>query len=436
MVVISRTSLKKRKRLSKILRPAISCGVLVIICPFIYFYGALSPSFQQKLRSKKIKDHIPVVVYLGEEISSRERGDNIPLPKQNESNEYVFQDIPSDQTDANLFSMEEVRDEEWYASFRHTRYHPYKNAPECHPIHNWQSTSRPSCNKLHELHIATGLFALGHGFFRDVWAMEDGNYITRFVLKTLRTNHNFDEQNYERHRMDATALDQLTGSPNVLDIYAYCGMSSISELADGSSIKDRIDRNGPNMKIMNSLERLVIASQVAEALADVHRSKIIHADVMVDQFILKNGVYKLNDFNRCVFQYQNSSHPYPTEICPYHFEDENAWIFRSPEEYSYDSLTEKIDIYSMGNIFYTLLEEKLPFEDVKEHKGTEAVQKLVRRGVRPNLQLAVEQSQDHSIKVIIKAMTMCWNQQAKDRPSASDVRDYLLTELDRLTSNR
>ena len=35
--------------------------------------------------------------------------------------------------------------------------------------------------------------------------------------------------------------------------------------------------------------------------------------------------------------------------------DSNPSVYRSPEEYSYKEETEKIDIFSMGNIFYTLL---------------------------------------------------------------------------------
>mmetsp|Transcript_29516 Transcript_29516/g.87430 ORF Transcript_29516/g.87430 Transcript_29516/m.87430 type:complete len:103 (+) Transcript_29516:968-1276(+) len=46
-------------------------------------------------------------------------------------------------------------------------------------------------------------------------------------------------------------------------------------------------------------DRLTIAVQVAAALADVHAFDIAHTDIAAKQYVLIDGIYKLQDFNRC-----------------------------------------------------------------------------------------------------------------------------------------
>ena len=52
--------------------------------------------------------------------------------------------------------------------------------------------------------------------------------------------------------------------------------------------------------------------------------------------------------------------------------------------------TEKVDVYSLGNIFYMLLQEEWPFQDLNE---TEAIQQII-KGARPSIDKAVWESQD------------------------------------------
>ena len=59
----------------------------------------------------------------------------------------------------------------------------------------------------------------------------------------------------------------------------------------------------------------------------------------------------------------------------------NVGRFRAPEEYAYEPETEKIDVYSMGNIVYILLTAEYPFEKMKREDMYEAIQK----GERPEI---------------------------------------------------
>jgi tRNA A-37 threonylcarbamoyl transferase component Bud32 len=96
----------------------------------------------------------------------------------------------------------------------------------------------------------------------------------------------------------------MTASPNVINIHAYCGNSGIFEYAYGGDMEDMIWYSDSKW---NSTERLIVAYQVATAIADVHtveengRPSIAHTDITTSQFVYVDGRYKLNDFNRCRF---------------------------------------------------------------------------------------------------------------------------------------
>jgi hypothetical protein len=55
------------------------------------------------------------------------------------------------------------------------------------------------------------------------------NNNNKIVLKTLRFEHEFDLRNWDRHRRDAIAMERLTSSRFVLDIYTSCGNSGPTE---------------------------------------------------------------------------------------------------------------------------------------------------------------------------------------------------------------
>ncbi len=76
-------------------------------------------------------------------------------------------------------------------------------------------------------------------------------------------------------------------------------------------------------------------------------------DIAIRQFIYVDGRYKINDFNTARILQWN---PKTNTICKdedHMFPDKN----RSPEEMRNDInyIDEKIDVYSLGNIFYKLI---------------------------------------------------------------------------------
>ncbi|KAL7487597.1 hypothetical protein ACHAW6_013180 [Cyclotella cf. meneghiniana] len=334
----------------------------------------------------------------------------------------------------------------------------------CKAKHKWQIGAFPNCNNLHEFELGELTHMHGramrqalnakdgegdeqvkywsHGYWRDVWllskAVAAGKAEEITVLKTLRMTHDFTDRNYDRHRKDALASERLSKSPNVVDIYAYCSNSAIFEYGDAGDIDSKIWPYDKKVKKhyvaeLSSLEMIDLAYQVARAIADIHDveddgiASIAHTDITPTQFILINGRYKVNDFNRCRFIRVNTT---DNSSCGFTV-GANPGKFRSPEEYEYKEENEMVDIYSMGNIFYAIISGDMPFENDKEKEA----QKKIKNGQRPIIPEAISKSDDIAIKTIVSAVERCWKHDPKERPSASTIRDELKRVMDKMTSN-
>lgn len=244
----------------------------------------------------------------------------------------------------------------------------------CKAQYEWQLSSKPACNLLME-HDLTHLELdqnneepfvriLSNGYWRDVWKMQENGEMT--VLKTLRYEHDYKPRNYDRHRRDAVAMEQLSSSQWVMNIYAFCGNSGIFEYADGGSLDDSLFADDEEVKKWSPSEKVVVAYQVASGLAAVHNhpkegvAAIAHTDITASQYVYvgSDGVYKLNDFNRCRFLPWNVA---TNSTCSFEIGN-NPGTFRSPEEFAYKSETEKIDVsiaLQREFIIYTLLSSDL-----------------------------------------------------------------------------
>lgn len=163
----------------------------------------------------------------------------------------------------------------------------------------------------------------------------------QFVLKMLRYDiESSSPVVYENHRKDAVAMEQLTASPHVMDVYGFCGHSVVTEVALGDSsilLKRGMNRNKKDdddyyghpkeeQTLLSSFERLVIARDVAQGLMDIHRGRtsvvtrddensygggevdvesnkvvMVHNDINPANVVtVEGGRLKFNDFNLVV----------------------------------------------------------------------------------------------------------------------------------------
>ena len=123
----------------------------------------------------------------------------------------------------------------------------------------WQRTSFPTCNSVHEfdgtkpwsrmLHHKHHrrrrqkyYRIIGNGFWRDVWLVNYDHDTSneKGILKTMRYHHSYTPRNFDRMRRDSVTMERLTKSPFIVDLYAFCGTTSLSEFGDGGDIPDAL----------------------------------------------------------------------------------------------------------------------------------------------------------------------------------------------------
>ena len=49
------------------------------------------------------------------------------------------------------------------------------------------------------------------------------------VLKVMKSEHQFDNHNFERHRRDALVMERLSSSHHLVSIYGYCANSVLTQ---------------------------------------------------------------------------------------------------------------------------------------------------------------------------------------------------------------
>ena len=86
-----------------------------------------------------------------------------------------------------------------------------------------------------------------------------------------------------------------------------------------------------------------------------------------------------------------------------------------------------MDIYSLGNLIYSIVTGHWPFDNVEEDHHE--IRKLVKKGVRPPIDDALRESKDEYVQVMLKAVEMCWPQDPTARATAKEVEHLLAKHL-------
>jgi hypothetical protein len=285
-------------------------------------------------------------------------------------------------------------------------YHSDEEKTGCPFIADWQKhqSGYHTCNQLHEVALQVGTSGkpriqhLAAGGFKDVWRvfMEDSTPAD-YVLKTTLFDTSWGEYDLDKHRRDALVSEQTASSRYVLNMYAYCGFSTLVESASGT-LSDWMKKFR-------------------------EKATVAHADIKASQFLQFGSIFKINDFNRCRFL--TSKHL--PDICPFVIDAKHKGsTSRSPEEYISGGLqTDKIDVFSMGSVFYYLLTGHAPFAEEPYKKAV----LHINNGVHPPLPKKLSASTEPSMIAILDAMKWCRQLMAEDRPNSRQVADKLIGAL-------
>ena len=337
-----------------------------------------------------------------------------------------------------------------------TEKRPTDKGDECVPMAEWQTQSFATCNTVHEIDLPastqeqtrddteTTLKPLGEGWFRTTWKLESLQDTS--VLKTLRVVRAFVPEFFELHRRDATAMERLTSSNYVMDVYAYCGQSAVNEIADfpfaGVTSLESFNRRmrGRDSARANAI-KLRMAASIATGVADIHavesmdgRPAMVHYDLNPRNVALcAGGRPKLNDFNIAEFLRYN---PETNETCGFPSRMHEPW-WRAPEEMNMTDGTVKldhtVDVYSLGNILYHILTTHSPRGKMKRER-METVRPVVAQGIAPEIPEPFASQTDPFHVAFRQAMALCFAKEPKGRGTAEEVADLLTRALIEITA--
>ena len=87
-----------------------------------------------------------------------------------------------------------------------------------------------------------------------------------------------------------------------------------------------------------------------------------------------------------------------------------------------------MDVFSFGNVLFTLLQEEYPFQS----RTTEEAQKMVIRGLRPDIYFDLWNSTDPVNQALKEGMVCCHQQYPDERCSASELAEFFKQKMRQL----
>jgi serine/threonine protein kinase len=215
----------------------------------------------------------------------------------------------------------------------------------------------------------------------------------------------------------------------VIDIFGFCGHSVLTEYADGKRLGDLADK-----KRKTPLGRLKIALDIASGLADVHNidgddhASFVHLDINPANVVSIGGTLKLNDFNIGILRRWNTTSNQPCGI-PTQYPNPQ---WRSPEEArGENNLTEKVDVFSLGHIFFRIICGHEPWNKLEPGglPPKAVLNEKVKNGELPTIPDEVMTSKDPEVVAIRDAMMACYQYDPIQRPSAKMIVNKLSSSL-------
>ncbi|CAB9513684.1 KDEL motif-containing protein 1 [Seminavis robusta] len=355
--------------------------------------------------------------------------------------------------------------------------------PDCVIPELWLSNRNiTACNPIHEIDLSKGPRIVAKGGKRLVWKVSQpvvkkyetgGKFSTthnatvqrkkRFpnvvlfrlkppreddlaALKMFRLSrdmpNDFGPQSIDNQHRDAMIHQLLTSSPNIVNIYGYCGASAVYDFADGGNLQDNIlgstykkQKKGmqakPGSGPLHEDELLDVAHQIASSLADLHllnthtgEPMISHADIYGPQWVKVRGKYQLTDFNLAKLlvrsKFKNVMYPFTRDVVDNWFAPE---VHRQ-RKVARPSVTYKMDIFQLGNILFMLLVGKPPFGKKKRwdvHKLVTEQQQLVDE-IPDMIRYS---SDDFAQMALVEIIDWCRQEDPDKRPTARQVVKFL-----------
>lgn len=270
----------------------------------------------------------------------------------------------------------------------------------------WEHENLQTCNILHEINLQSrSLYYINRGGVRDVFIYRNDLRVDeRVALKTLRLIKDFNFEKLEKHRIDALVSAKLD-KRFIVDIFGYCAQSVINEEIRGTMRSLDVHKLSGNEKLQLAYDAASALNHTHYGLSRIGKGSIVHRDITPKNFAIVQNTVKINDFNAARV----------LDKCD--FVKKECNLYRSPEECGGEHLSEKLDVYSLGHIFYFLLSGKVPYYQVSSKRK---IEKMILENETPELnEVRIYRGATH--KVLEDTMHMCYEFSVDERPNSHDI---------------
>lgn len=199
--------------------------------------------------------------------------------------------------------------------------------------------------------------AIKEFFFADYCVRDSDN---SFITVSSPTGNQIFGKFKEKLRKEATILSRLR-HPNIVSVFDIFEENNtiymVMEYIDGLSLKQTIINQGG---LLNEATTLRYASQLCEAVAEIHRNNVLHLDIKPGNILIDNNDnVKLIDFGISK-QYNSETHT-ETSTTPVGI----SKGFAPLEQYSgVSQFSPATDIYAIGATIYNMLSGQTPPESM------------------------------------------------------------------------
>ena len=237
---------------------------------------------------------------------------------------------------------------------------------------------------------------IGKGNFGEVFKASWRK--TPVAVKKLRSNI----KNKEEFKMECKILNKLS-HPNIIQFYGI-----LLDKTYGMVI-ELLDDNLENYNYMNTkkIQAYEFILDIARGLHYLHNRSpccIIHRDIKPSNLLLtRSKRVKICDFGISCFQYN------PNEL--YNMTGETGtYRYMAPEVMKGEQYNSSVDIYSLGVVMYTLIEDT-PFKNLRVY---DVIKCVIHNNFKPKT---------FKHKKTEQLITRCWSYNASDRYTAEQIID-------------
>ena len=136
---------------------------------------------------------------------------------------------------------------------------------------------------------------IGAGGMGEVFLAHDEQLDRNVALKVLLPEFCCDEERVQRFKLEARTVSGLN-HPNIITIHEIGEESErlyiATEFVDGITLREKIEKGDISL-----FDAILIAEQVADALAVAHEAHIIHRDIKPENIMIRHdGYVKILDF--------------------------------------------------------------------------------------------------------------------------------------------